>query len=201
MSVGAKNGVSVDRPMVPVPRHVRCVSVEGIPSDQSKIESRLACRVVRIRACRNLFGFCKTVSIGILGQVIGQRHRKVAFDRCVELVLNLYANGVSRGVGFVIEGGGGLERTIRIHREEGVAVARTTHQVVGQSRPGIRIGCIEFTYDGPDRLVLGEGEGSGGGEVGGRLVAAAAWCLHCDIRLAEIEVAVGIKSAAKTLSE
>ena len=36
-----------------------------------------------------------------------------------------------------------------------------THQVVSQSRVGVRIGGVEFTYNRTDGLVLGDSQGSG----------------------------------------
>ena len=87
-----------------------------------------------------------------------QSHRKVAFHRGVEFILGLHADGVSRGVGFVIESGRGLERSVGLERRGIVPVPCPAHQLVGQGRPGIRVGRVEFTYDGADRLVLGDGE-------------------------------------------
>ena len=90
---------------------------------------------------------------------IRQGHREVAFHRCVELVLGLHADGVGRGVGFVIESGRGLERSVGLERKEGiVAVPGAADEVVGRGG-GIRIGGVELTYDGSDWLVLGNGEG------------------------------------------
>ena len=59
----------------------------------------------------------------------GQGYREVPFDRGVELVLGLDADGISRGVGFVVESGRGLERTVGLEGEEGiVAVPCPAHQ-------------------------------------------------------------------------
>ncbi len=106
---------------------------------------------------------------GIVG--IRQRNRKVPLRRCVVLVLGLDPDGVGRVVGLIIESGRGLVRTNRIEREEGiVSIPGTAHQVIGQGGVGIRIGGIEFTNHRADWLVLGEGEWSGGIEVGGGVV-------------------------------
>ena len=98
----------------------------------------------------------------------GQDDRKVPFHRGVELVLGLHADGIGRAIAFVIEGGYRLERTVGLKGEEGiVGVPCPADEVVSQGRPGIRIGRVEVTDDGADGLVLGDGEGCGGVEVGG----------------------------------
>ena len=58
----------------------------------------------------------------------------------------LHSNEISRGVGFVIESGGGAEGAVGIEGEKGiVSIPRSAHQVVSQNRIGIGIGCIELS--------------------------------------------------------
>ena len=47
--------------------------------------------------------------VGIL-----QGHREVPFRRGIVLILDLYADGISRSIGFVIEGCGRAEGTVGI---------------------------------------------------------------------------------------
>ena len=102
---------------------------------------------------------------------VRQVNRKATLRRCVELVLDLHADGIARGVALEIESGGGLERTIRIQSEEGiVSVTGSGNEVVGQTRPDIRIGGVEFSNHRTDRLIFREGEGGGGVEIGGVFV-------------------------------
>ena len=71
------------------------------------------------------------------------------------LVLDLYTDGITRSVRFVIESDRTPERAVGLQRKEGiVSVSDSTHQVISQYRSGIRIGRIEFTNYGPRRLVL-----------------------------------------------
>ena len=82
-------------------------------------------------------------------------------------VFDLYADGIGRGVGFVIESVGGLEGAVRFERKKGiVSVAGSTHQRVGQDCVGIRIGGVELAHGGTDWLVFGDGEGSSEVQVG-----------------------------------
>ena len=52
----------------------------------------------------------------------------------------------------------------RVNRE--LWVSPLAHQMVGQGGPRIRIGGVEVTDDGVDRLVLRDGQGNGRTEVG-----------------------------------
>ena len=62
---------------------------------------------------------------------IKERHREVTFHRGVEFVLGLHPNGISRGVGFKVESGGGLEGAVGLKGEEGiVGVPCSAHEVV-----------------------------------------------------------------------
>ena len=71
------------------------------------------------------------------------------------LVLDLYTDGITRSVRFVIESDRAPERAVGLQSKEGiVSVSDSTHQVISQNRSGIRIGRIEFTNYGPRRLVL-----------------------------------------------
>ena len=90
---------------------------------------------------------------------IRQVNRK-ALHRGVELVFDLYADRVARGVVLVIESGGGLERTVLIEREEGIVsvACSPTHQGVGQDC-GFASGSVALDHHHrTDRLVLGDGE-------------------------------------------
>ena len=63
----------------------------------------------------------------------------------------LNTDRVGRGVGFEIEGGGGLERTVGLEGKEGiVTVPWPAYEVVGQSRIGIWISGIELAHYGAD---------------------------------------------------
>ena len=64
--------------------------------------------------------FCE-LSVGDDGRAIVevvQYDGEVALDGCVELVLGPDADRVARGVAFEIESRRGLERTVRLEREE-----------------------------------------------------------------------------------
>ena len=57
--------------------------------------------------------------VGLRGFVdIRQHHRKITLHGGVLFVLGLHADGIGRGVGFEIESGSGLERTVGLEREE-----------------------------------------------------------------------------------
>ena len=56
---------------------------------------------------------------------VGQRYREVTVEGCIVFVADLDADGIGRGVAFVIEGGGGLERTVLIERKEGIVPVPT----------------------------------------------------------------------------
>ena len=71
------------------------------------------------------------------------------------LVLDLYTDGITRSVRFVIESDRAPERAVGLQSKEGiVSVSDSTHQVISQYRSGIRIGRIEFPDHGPYWLVL-----------------------------------------------
>ena len=78
---------------------------------------------------------------------VGQGYREVAFHGCVELVPGLHPDGITRGVGFVIENSGRLECTVGLEGKEGiVGVPCPAHEVVSKSRSSIRIGGVEVTH-------------------------------------------------------
>ena len=102
---------------------------------------------------------------------IGHHHREVAFHRGVVFVLGLHPDGVSRGVGFVVESGRRFEGTVGFEREEGiVCIPYSAHELVGKRRPGIRIGRIEFPHHRADRLVLDNGKRGDGVKTGGYMI-------------------------------
>ena len=58
-----------------------------------------------------------------------------------------YTDGITRGVGFVIENSGRLECTVGLEGKEGiVGVPCPAHEVVSKSRSSIRIGGVEVTH-------------------------------------------------------
>ena len=81
--------------------------------------------------------------------------------------MHLYADGVSRGVGFVIESCGGAEGTVIIEGKQNY-FRPLLRLLGGKSRwHWYRIGGVELSNDGADGLVLGESQRSGGIEIGG----------------------------------
>ena len=162
------------RPMncsvVAIAGHIGGIAIKRVPGDKSLLKRRRIW-IIQITPRRNFQGIPKSVPVGVFEGIVCQHHRKVTFHCGVIFVLGLDADGVSRGVRFVIEGGGCFERTIGLEGEKGiVTIPCPAYEVVSQSRVGIRIGGIELANHGSDRLVLGDSQGCRGIEVGGRSV-------------------------------
>ena len=90
----------------------------------------------------------QVIGAGRLALNIGSNHRKDTFGSGITFVLGLYTDGIGRGIGFVIEGGCGLEGTVGIEGKEGIiGIPSSQDQGVSQDRTDIRIGGVKFTYD------------------------------------------------------
>ena len=82
-------------------------------------------------------------------------------------ILNLYADGISGGVGFVVKRGGSFKGAVTIEGKEGIiTAARTGNKKIGKGGVGVWIGGIKFTHNVTDGLVFGNGKWRCGVEVG-----------------------------------
>ena len=143
--------------MVSIAGHIGGIPIKGIPGDEAKIEAWFVGCIIWVCTCGNFIGFAESIPIGIFGYVIGQRDRKIAFHRGVEFVLGLHSDGISRGVGFVIEDSGGLEGAVGIEREEGiVSVPHSIGQGKNKAVVSIPVDAPEISYVGKGGKVFGK---------------------------------------------
>ena len=66
---------------------------------------------------RNLEFVTESIRVSILGCYVKQRDYEFFVLSCIALVLGLYADGKD-GISFIVEHGGGLERSVGLEREE-----------------------------------------------------------------------------------
>ena len=92
---------------------------------------------------------------GIVGCIIDQGNRKIAFRGSAPGINRFHAQDIGRGIGLEIECAGSAENSIGgLQGEELVGRMGVPHQPIGKCLVGVGVGGTEGADDGTDRLVL-----------------------------------------------